>query len=119
MVSSSIPGDTRIAPCAVASTSTYIRRTKSAASKDRASVATPAAKVARVDRGSKAPVEANQLVTRSFSKDTVMPDFFNKQRQSPPTTTTNITALVPLAKKKRNAKFKSGPSNSKAAQGRS
>ena len=45
--------ESSIAPCAAASTSTYIQHTKDVASKDHgASVATPAAKVARVNRGS-------------------------------------------------------------------
>ena len=124
MVSSTIPGNACIAPCAAASTSTNIRRTKSVASKSKASVATSAAKVARVDRGSKAPPAATQLVTHSTSTDTKMTDHFNKRpkSQSPPTTPNNVSALVPVAKKNKSVKFnkiKSGPSNSKAAQGRS
>ena len=124
MVSSTIMGDARNATCAAASTSTFIRKTKSVTAKSKASVATSAAKVARVDRGSKAPPAATQLVTHSTSTDTKMTDHFNKRpkSQSPPTTPNNVSALVPVAKKNKNVKFKrvkSGPSNSKAAQGKS
>ena len=60
----------------------------------------------------------------STSTDTKMTDHYNKRPkpQSPPTTPNNVSALVPVAKKNKNVKFKrvkSGPSNSKAAQGRS
>ena len=124
MVSSTIVGDARNATCAAASTSTSIRENKDVKPKSKASAATSAAKVARVDRGSKAPPAATQLVTHSTSTDTKMTDHFNKRpkSQSPPTTPNNVSALVPVAKKNKNVKFKrvkSGPSNSKAAQGRS
>ena len=76
--------------------------------------------MARVDRGSKAPPAATQLVTHSTSKDTKMTDHFNKRAksQSPPTTPNNVSALVPIAKKTKKLKLKSGPANNKAAQGR-
>ena len=104
MVSSSIPGDARIAPCAAASTSTYIRRTKSVASKSKASVATTAAKVARVDWRSKVPPPSSQRVTHSTSTDTKMTNHYNKRPkpQSPPTTPNNVSALVPVAKKNKS-----------------
>ncbi len=121
MVSSTIPGDARITTCAAASNAKYIRKTNSAASKGKTSVATSAAKVARVGKGSKAPPAATQLVTYSTSTDTKMTDHYNKRAksQSPPTTPNNLSALVPLPKKSKSVKFKSGPAYKKAAQGRS
>ena len=108
MVSSTITDNAHNATCAAASTSTFIRKTKSVTAKSKASVATSAAKVARVDRGSKAPPAATQLVTHSTSTDTKMTDHFNKRpkSQSPPTTPNNVSALVPVAKKNKSVKFK-------------
>jgi len=124
MVSSTITGDARNATCAAASTSTFIREYKYVAPKSKASAATSAAKVARVDWRSKVPPPSSQRVTHSTSTDTKMTDHYNKRPkpQSPPTTPNNVSALVPVAKKNKNVKFKrvkSGPSNSKAAQGKS
>ena len=124
MVSSTIVGDARNATCAAASTSTSIREYKYVAPKSKASAATSAAKVARVDWRSKTPPPSSQRVTHSTSTDTKMTDHYNKRPkpQSPPTTPNNVSALVPVAKKNKNVKFKkfkSGPSNSKASQGRS
>ena len=47
-----------------------------------------------------------------------MSNHYNKRSASPPTTTTNISALVPL-KKTKSVCFRSGQANSKAAQRRS
>ena len=124
MVSSIIVGDARIPPRAAASTAKFIREIKYVAPKSKASAATSTAKVARVDWRSKVPPPSSQRVTHSTSTDTKMTDHYNKRPkpQSPPTTPNNVSALVPVAKKNKNVKFKrvkSGPSNSKAAQGKS
>ena len=100
MVSSTIVGNARNATCAAASTSTSIREYKYVAPKSKASAATSAAKVARVDWRSKTPPPSSQRVTHSTSTDTKMTDHYNKRPkpQSPPTTPNNISALVPIAK---------------------
>ena len=110
-----------IAPYAAASTSTFIRRNEGGAAKDHgATVATPPATAAKVDKACKALAATTQITKRTPTQDVTMKDYFNSKRSaSPPTATTNDkSALVPL-KKKKSTKFKSGQAITKAAQGRS